>query len=356
MLETTLPKAKTPFILPHTKPQIHSAVEWPVHPPITQLPMVTTPPDQLPAPASRPLPIVTRMDDTIPLPVVTALDDTTLDDNALAPLLTPCSLPVVTQATSQLDVEEADQIQLPEGNITSGDRVRETTLCYPYQSMPVFPEPTIMIVKKPKTILDLPENTESQSNNSTAISPKPIWTQPVYIMNMTTEMTTSTTTTKSAEVREQVSSTSTVMPTSAAIVPLPMVTLPNIALDSAECPQAATDNLGIKHDFIEVLTVEGNEVLHLHTKDIIATKCTINLDKLTPSDIENYNKEVKSCHSSDTMQDLDVPSLKRKQRVSYQPKKKPSVTRLAAQKIIRKSKPLPTVRESNQTLSEIKKK
>ena len=45
---------------------------------------------------------------------------------------------------------------------------------------------------------------------------------------------------------------------------------------------------------------------------------------------------------------------KRKQRVSYWPKRKPSATRLAAQKIIRKSKPTSTNTESNKAPAEVK--
>ena len=48
----------------------------------------------------------------------------------------------------------------------------------------------------------------------------------------------------------------------------------------------------IKHNYIEVLTVEGDEVLHLHTRDITANKCTVKLDKLSAIDIDNYNQEL----------------------------------------------------------------
>ena len=51
-------------------------------------------------------------------------------------------------------------------------------------------------------------------------------------------------------------------------------------------------DFGIKHEYIEVLTVEGDEVLHLHARDITANECTVKLDKLSAIDIDNYNQEL----------------------------------------------------------------
>ena len=50
---------------------------------------------------------------------------------------------------------QMDQWTPPKGDTTSDDMVREQISTDPYQSLLVFPEPTIMVVQKPITKIQL---------------------------------------------------------------------------------------------------------------------------------------------------------------------------------------------------------
>ena len=222
---------------------------------------------------------------------------------------------------------------MPEGDTPPDDMVREPIVTLPYQSMPVFPKLTIMVVEKPKTKTHQSQTADANIDNVTQTEP-PSGETPI-------KMATGATVTKPSQhhTPESVIGKDKLSPK--AVPTLPMVTPTRKVPPPIKHASQMVHGLGIKHDYIEVLTVEGDEVLHLHTRDITANKCTVNLEKLSASDIENLNQELQEQQATDIPDEPDIPPLKRKKHVSFRPKREPSATRLAAQEIIRKSKPDP---------------
>ena len=108
------------------------------------LPMVTSTPCQLPVPVIDPLPMVTSS--------VITTDKTTGSSQVLT---VQESLSMVMTSKHDSALPQMNQWILPEGDTTSDDMVREQISTHPYQSLPAFPEPTIMVVQKPITKIQL---------------------------------------------------------------------------------------------------------------------------------------------------------------------------------------------------------
>ena len=323
---TTIYKTTLPVVSHNSPANIGVAEILPVPPP-RPLPMVTST-ASLPDPTSSItsqalLPVVTHTTTSheTALPVVSHTNPPYISVAETTPVPPPRPLPMVTSTSFLPDLPQNDQtssledttseqemqhrteatsLTLPLVVTTASDySVSDPTLTHPYQSMPVFPEPMIYVVEMNDATQEIPEKMSSRSVSAEPLDKED--TQP--------EPTTSTTMSGPSIQCKTSSTSSPTKPLLTTQKALPVVTDPLVPSGKNEASQGNTENLGIKHDFIEVLSVEGDEVLHLHTMDIYATKCTIRSDKLTVHDIENCKLELKEQCSLDTQQDDDAPSL-----------------------------------------------
>ena len=100
--------------------------------------------------------------------------------------------------------------------------------------------------------------------------------------------------------------------------------------------------------YYEVLTPEGDDVIHISHEDIMSRNCSVSLENLSVNDIKELQECTKgripetestsdnqSSSEQKTTSDTDwVPSPKKKVTPSNRPCKAPSRARLAAQKMI----------------------
>ena len=99
--------------------------------------------------------------------------------------------------------------------------------------------------------------------------------------------------------------------------------------------QLTEDNSEVRSKYYECLTPSQDELTYLHHDDIVNTKCSVKLNRLTSSDIADFTQVLtsKPDNHGDTAQDPNWPPKKCFKR-SSQPRSKPSQSRIRAQNII----------------------
>ena len=168
--------------------------------------------------------------------MVTTSANTTDENTGSSLLLTPQDpLSVVTSATSHSALLQSDQWLSPKGDTPSDDMVRKPIVTLLYQSMPVFPELTIMVVEKPKTKTHQSNTTDADTDNVTQTEPS-------------RETPTGATVTKPSQYHTPESVIGKDKPSLKAVSTLPMVTPPRNILPPIKSVSQMVHGLGIKHD------------------------------------------------------------------------------------------------------------
>ena len=209
------------------------------------------------------------------------------------------------------------------GTSTTVDSTHDFEAVSAYPSMPVFPEPTIYIVTDKKSqdteTMGLPVVTPSlltdvevSSTDQTGSSGRPKITT-----STTASMKTLPVVMSRLEAAKPLSTTLPVLTNTNITVALPVVIEPTASIGNISClqpgPSGSTDKdvPDIIHGYIETLTVEGDNILYLHTKDILANKCMVQLDKLNLWDVADLQAELKATTETTTQQETDDPLVRK---------------------------------------------
>ena len=90
----------------------------------------------------------------------------------------------------------------------------------------------------------------------------------------------------------------------------------------------------------EIMNVEGDDVLHIHTDDVLSSRCSVTLENLSPQDIDDITNEINT-ESTSSQRDSGLELCNKCRLISYRPKRKPSAAPIAAQKFIKTQKLMP---------------
>ena len=173
------------------------------------LSVVTSTPCQPPVPAIDPLPMVTS--------TIINTDKTT--GSSQVPTVQE-SLSMVMTSKHHSALPQMNQWISPKGDTTLDDMVRDQISTHPYQSLPVFPELTIMVVQKPTTKIQLSQMTSADMDCVTQIEHPPGYSGEKQI-----ETTTVAIATKPSQQQTPESDEGKEKSTPKSLSTLPMVTL-----------------------------------------------------------------------------------------------------------------------------------
>ena len=236
-------------------------------------------------------------------------------------VITDTPLPVVTVCATALSEQ------------TNMSAVTYTPLSVAATTSKIQSAPLPMVTSHTTTQL-----TEQQSTLSSCHTPLPVVSLPAHVLSSPLPMATSTTT---AALDNLMSTQSHMLKWSRVqnkLVEIDPSTLPKTPIteqstDSTPLGDKPATDSTLSRKYYEVLIPQQDDIIFISHTDVINSRCSIRLDRISDEQIlklcEPKNDTLSTSTNSDSM---EPPAVKRKP--SYRPKHKPSKARVRAQKII----------------------